>query len=302
LNNIDEKMNSEANNLRKKLSRQEGWLSIVINVILFGIKYWAGVVSGSLALMADAWHTLSDSISSIFVLVSTRFSHKNPDKEHPFGHGRFELVASIFIGVLLVVIALSFIREGIEKYVDKGSANYGWIAIGATVLSVLMKEGLAQFAFWGHRRTESDILRADGWHHRSDALSSIVILIGIFIGRYVWWIDAALSVVVAFFLFYAAYDIIKNSISVIIGESATPEFEQKVRDVAYSSVDKDIFLHHFHLHNYIVHKEITFHIRLPKDLTIEKAYSITKKIEVDLREKLDIESTIHVDPLTTNDK
>ncbi len=295
-------MNSEANNLRKKLSRQEGWLSIVINVILFGIKYWAGVVSGSLALMADAWHTLSDSISSIFVLVSTRFSHKNPDKEHPFGHGRFELVASIFIGVLLVVIALSFIREGIEKYVDKGSANYGWIAIGATVLSVLMKEGLAQFAFWGHRRTESDILRADGWHHRSDALSSIVILIGIFIGRYVWWIDAALSVVVAFFLFYAAYDIIKNSISVIIGESATPEFEQKVRDVAYSSVDKDIFLHHFHLHNYIVHKEITFHIRLPKDLTIEKAYSITKKIEVDLREKLDIESTIHVDPLTTNDK
>jgi cation diffusion facilitator family transporter len=302
LNNIDEKMNSEANNLRKKLSRQEGWLSIVINVILFGIKYWAGVVSGSLALMADAWHTLSDSISSIFVLVSSRFSHKNPDKEHPFGHGRFELVASIFIGVLLVVIALSFIREGIEKYVDKGSANYGWIAIGATVLSVLMKEGLAQFAFWGHRRTESDILRADGWHHRSDALSSIVILIGIFIGRYVWWIDAALSVVVAFFLFYAAYDIIKNSISVIIGESATPEFEQKVRDVAYSSVDKDIFLHHFHLHNYIVHKEITFHIRLPKDLTIEKAYSITKKIEVDLREKLDIESTIHVDPLTTNDK
>ncbi|MDA3817637.1 MAG: cation diffusion facilitator family transporter [Prolixibacteraceae bacterium] len=302
MNNIDEKMNSEANNLRKKLSRQEGWLSIVINVILFGIKYWAGVVSGSLALMADAWHTLSDSISSIFVLVSTRFSHKNPDKEHPFGHGRFELVASIFIGVLLVVIALSFIREGIEKYVDKGSANYGWIAIGATVLSVLMKEGLAQFAFWGHRRTESDILRADGWHHRSDALSSIVILIGIFIGRYVWWIDAALSVVVAFFLFYAAYDIIKNSISVIIGESATPEFEQKVRDVAYSSVDKDIFLHHFHLHNYIVHKEITFHIRLPKDLTIEKAYSITKKIEVDLREKLDIESTIHVDPLTTNDK
>ncbi|HKK82037.1 MAG TPA: cation diffusion facilitator family transporter, partial [Prolixibacteraceae bacterium] len=229
-------MNSEANNLRKKLSRQEGWLSIIVNVFLFGVKYWAGVVSGSLALIADAWHTLSDSISSVFVLFSSRFSHKEADKEHPFGHGRFELVASIFIGVLLVAIAFSFIREGIEKFMDKGSADYGWIAIIATVLSVLMKEGLAQFAFWGHRRTESDILRADGWHHRSDALSSIVILIGIFIGRYVWWIDSALSVVVAFFLFYTAYDIIKSSISVIIGERATPEFEQKVRDVAYASV------------------------------------------------------------------
>jgi cation diffusion facilitator family transporter len=297
LNKIGERMSSETNNLRKKLSRQEGWLSIIVNVILFGIKYWAGIVSGSLALVADAWHTLSDSISSIFVLVSSRFSHKDADKEHPFGHGRFELVASIFIGVLLVVIALSFIREGIQKFVDRESANYGWIAIGATVLSVLLKEGLAQFAFWGHRRVESDILRADGWHHRSDALSSIVILIGIFIGRYVWWIDSALSIVVAFFLFYTAYDIIKSSISVIIGERASPEFEQKVRDVAYASVDKDIYLHHFHLHNYIVHKEITFHIRLPKDYSIEKAHSITKKIEDNLRTELEIEATIHVDPL-----
>ena len=212
------------------------------------------------------------------------------------------MVASIFIGVLLVIIAISFIREGIEKFMERESANYGWIAIGVTVLSVLMKEGLAQFAFWSHRLTKSDILRADGWHHRSDALSSVVILIGIFIGRYLWWIDAALSVVVAFFLFYTAYDIIKNSISVIIGESATPEFEQKVRAVAYSSVDIDIYLHHFHLHNYIVHKEITFHIRLPKDLTIEKAHSITKKIEEDLRERVDIEATIHVDPLTISDK
>lgn len=290
-------MSSEANNLKKKLSRQEGWLSIIINLLLFVAKYWAGIVSGSLALVADAWHTLSDSISSIFVLISSRFSHKKADKEHPFGHGRFELVASIFIGVLLVVIAISFIRGGIEKYVDRESANYGWIAIAATVLSVLMKEGLAQFAFWGYRRTESDILRADGWHHRSDALSSIVILIGVFIGRYIWWIDSALSLVVALFLFYTAYDIIRSSISVIIGEQATPEFEQKVRDVAYASVDKDIYLHHFHLHNYIVHKEITFHIRLPNDYTIERAHSITKIIENDIRNKLEIEATIHVDPL-----
>jgi cation diffusion facilitator family transporter len=290
-------MSSEINKLRKKLSKQEGWLSVAVNILLFALKYWAGIVSGSLALVADAWHTLSDSISSLFVLVSARFSHKDADKEHPFGHGRFELVASIFIGVLLVFIAINFIRGGIEKFIDREQASYGVIAIVVTAFSILMKEGLAQFAFWSYRRTDSEILKADGWHHRSDALSSVVILVGIFVGRYVWWIDSALSVVVAFFLMYTAYDIIKNSISVIIGERATPEFEKKVREVAYGSAHQDIYLHHFHMHNYLTHKEITFHIRLPGEYSINKSHSVTKKIENALREQLEIEATIHVDPI-----
>ncbi|MBN1768678.1 MAG: cation transporter [Prolixibacteraceae bacterium] len=290
-------MNSKTNALRKKISKQEGWLSVVVNILLFGLKYWAGIMSGSLALVADAWHTLSDSISSLFVLISARFSHKKADKEHPFGHGRFELVASIFIGVLLIVIGLEFIRGGIEKFLNREQATYGAIAIVVTVVSILMKEGLAQFAFWGFRRTDAGILKADGWHHRSDSLSSVVILIGILIGQYIWWIDSALSVVVAFFLLYTAYDIIKSSISVIIGERASPEFEKKVRVIAYQSASQDIYLHHFHLHNYVTHIEITFHIRLPGDCTISESHSITKKIENDLRRELEIEATIHVDPI-----
>ena len=290
-------MKNNPNELRQKISKQEGWISIVVNLLLFALKYWAGVISGSLALIADAWHTLSDSISSIFVLISAKFSFKEPDKDHPFGHGRFELVSTIFIGILLILIAIGFVKEGIEKLLDKQDANYGWIAITVTVISIVLKEALAQYAFWGYRKTNSETLKADGWHHRSDSISSMVILAGIFFGRFVWWIDAVLSIIVAAFLLYTAYEIIKNSISAIIGEGANPELIDKVKKIAFEVAKTEIYLHHIHLHNYIIHKEMTFHICLPPEYTIKHAHTITSQIELKIRQEINIEATIHLDPL-----
>lgn len=290
-------MQTESNQLRKKISQQEGWISIFLNVLLFGLKYWAGIVSGSLALIADAWHTLSDSISSVFVLVSAKVSFKEADKDHPFGHGRFELITSIFIGVLLVVIGLNFIREGYLKFIDRGEAHYGWIAIVVTIVSILLKEALAQYAMWGFRKTGSETLKADGWHHRSDAISSVIILAGILVGRFIWWIDAALSVVVALFIIYTAYQIIKNSISIILGEEVDDDLVQKVALISNEIAGAEVYLHHVHLHNYITHKELTFHVCLSPDYTIEKAHDMINRIEDRIRVEFNIEATIHVDPL-----
>lgn len=290
-------MENTSNELRQKLSKQEGWISIIVNVILFAFKYYAGVISGSLALIADAWHTLSDSISSIFVLISAGYSFKKPDKEHPFGHGRFELITSIFIGVLLILVGGSFIKEGVSKFISREEAHFGTFAIVATIVSILLKEALAQYAFWGFRRTKSETLKADGWHHRSDAISSVVILVGIFVGKYIWWIDSLLSVIVAFFLLYAAYKIIKNSISSILGEEVSSELIEKVKTLSNEVVGDDIYLHHLHLHNYVTHQEMTFHICLPNELNIFEAHQITNLIEKRIKNELNIEATIHIDPL-----
>lgn len=290
-------MLENTNQLRKKYNQQEGWISIVVNVLLFVLKYWAGIASGSLALVADAWHTLSDSISSVFVLVSAKVSFKKPDKEHPFGHGRFELVTSIFIGVLLIFIGFNFIKEGYDKFIDKGEANYGWLAIVVTLLSILLKEGLAQYALWAYRKTGSDTLKADGWHHRSDALSSVVILIGIFVGRYIWWIDSALSVIVALFIIYTAYQIISDAISLILGEKVDINLKKQVKKLAKELSDQKLHVHHMHVHNYVTHKELTFHICLPPQCTIEVAHELITELESKIRSELGIEATIHVDPL-----
>ena len=102
----------------------EGRVSLVFNIILFGVKLWAGMVSASAALIADAWHTLSDSISSLVIIVGTHVSQKKPDKEHPFGHGRAELIASLVIGLLLAFIAVDFFIEGIYRLQEHTEAQY----------------------------------------------------------------------------------------------------------------------------------------------------------------------------------
>ena len=120
----------EAQNKKKNaLAFSEGWISIGVNVLLFGLKFWAGIVSGSVAIVADAWHTLTDSVSSVIVLIGIKVSKKPPDKHHPFGHGRAELISTLFIAFLLGWVAIHFATESIEKLKYHELANYGIVAV-----------------------------------------------------------------------------------------------------------------------------------------------------------------------------
>lgn len=278
----------------------EGWVSILINIVLFALKYWAGIVSGSVAIIADAWHTLSDSISSAIVIIAARASKKPADKEHPFGHGRAQLIASIVIGVFLALVAFNFILESITRLRMHESANYGKVAIIVIVISILGKEFLAQFAFWTGRKSKNPSLRADGWHHRSDAISSVVVLTGIFVSDYFWWIDGALGIAVALLLFYASWEIFKESISPLLGEEPDEEFIEKIKKICYEESNMEIYLHHLHLHDYVDHKELTFHVRLPGNMKVSEAHDISTRIERRIRNDFGISSTIHFDPVENN--
>ena len=282
---------------RKKASYVEGTLAIIGNILLFALKYWAGIVSGSIALMADAWHTLSDSISSVVVVVGAKLASKKPDKDHPFGHGRWELVSSIIIAMLLVLIAVGFIRESITQLQERGSANFGTLAIVVTAISVLAKEAMAQYAFFLARRSGSSTVRADGWHHRTDALSSLIILIGILLKDYFWWIDGVLGLIVSLMLIYAAYDIMMEAVNKILGEEPGEELIREIRQIISSLYDFDLCPHHFHIHNYISSKELTFHIQIDGRLTVEEGHAIADAIEEAIREKLSIMATIHMEPI-----
>jgi cation diffusion facilitator family transporter len=275
----------------------EGWVSIAINILLFALKYWAGIVSGSVAIIADAWHTLSDSISSIIVIFGAKTSKIPPDEEHPFGHGRAELISSLIIGVFLSVIAFNFLIESITRLNNHESATFGKEAIIAIVASIFLKEFLAQFAFWTSRKSKNNSLKADGWHHRSDAISSVVVLIGIFMSDYFWWIDGALGIIVAGLLFYASYEIFRDSYSPLLGEEPDKELIDKLIEIGKQVSEIEIYMHHFHLHNYGHHNELTFHIRLPDEMSIKEAHRISSKLERRIRKEFDMYSTIHFDPI-----
>ena len=288
---------NQSNVERKKLVYQQGWVSIFANGLLFVSKYWVGVASGSIALMADAWHSLSDSLTSLIVIVGAKISSKPPDDEHPFGHGRAELIASIIIGVILGFVGFEFAKESISKLVNREGVQYGAAALWVIIISILVNELLAQYAFWIGRKTGNPSLRADGWHHRSDALSSVIILVGIFFAKYFWWIDGVLGFIVSVMLFYAAYDIIKDGTNPLLGEKPEEDLLSDLKKIANETAGMETHLHHVHMHRYGEHMELTMHIKLPKETTLKNAHKIADDIEMEIARKLSMEATIHMEPL-----
>jgi cation diffusion facilitator family transporter len=281
---------------------QEGIVSIITNTALFGLKLWAGIVSGSIAITADAWHTLSDSLSSIFVIAGARLASQKPDKDHPFGHGRWEHIASIFIGILLGIIAWGFMTDAVAQFQNHESASFGTLAIVVTLISIVVKELLARYAIQLGKKTDSSAIKADGWHHRSDALSSIIILVGIFFTDYFWWIDSLLGAIVAIMIFYAAYSIIRDSINKLLGEKPSEALIEHIQEIIKVLYRQDLHAHHFHIHNYVTHKELTFHIKLEKEIPLEKAHKVATHIEETVFEELGVRATIHVEPIDVNHK
>lgn len=284
---------------RIKAAKLEGWVSIIINTLLFILKYWAGIISGSLALIADAWHTLSDSVTSIIVLISSHFAGKPADKEHPYGHGRAEVIASLIIGVLMIIVGIEFLQKAFTRFGSGESANFGNLAIIVTILSIILKEALAQMAERLGKKHNLLSLIADGKHHRSDALSSVIVLAGIFFSKHFWWIDSILSIAVAILIGKAAIEILSGSIDTLLGRKS----EQDVIDIV-KNVCEDIQArhkvmldpHHFHEHRYGQHTELTFHVYLPGNWQVASSHSIIDEIETVLRKKYHIEATIHIDP------
>ncbi|MDR2484804.1 MAG: cation diffusion facilitator family transporter [Treponema sp.] len=275
----------------------EGIASVIVNSALFILKLWAGIITGSIALAADAWHTLSDSISSVIVVIAVKLSSKKADKEHPFGHGRWEQIASLFIAVILGIIAYDFFKNSITQFSNRGKTEYGAIAVIVTVFSIILKELLAQYAFYIGRKTGSISVKADGWHHRTDALSSIVVLIGIGFAKQFWWIDSVLGIIIALMLFYATFEIMKETITKLLGEEPGQDLINKINTEVKKIYNDDLKIHHFHLHNYVLHKELTLHIRLDKNLTIENGHKTATVIENMIKEQFDMAATVHVEPL-----
>lgn len=278
------------------------WISIFGNIFLFILKLWAGLVSASVAVIADAWHTLSDSISSIIVLISVKVSEKRPTSKFPFGFGRSDTIASGILSIMLVVISFEFLIQGVQKLIEKETATYGIIVYVAMILTVIFKEIMAQISIWGAKKSGIKSLKADAWHHRSDAISAIVILIGVILSKFFWWIDGVLGILVALIIAFTAFDIMKDVFKSVIGESPDEEYKQKLKSIVHEAANMEVYPHHIHLHAYGNHHEVTFHIYLPPTLEILLAHEMTDAIELALKEKMNSIATIHVEPLPENFK
>jgi cation diffusion facilitator family transporter len=281
---------------KKSLGYLEGFSSVVLNTALFVLKFWAGTRIGSVAMKADAWHTLSDTLTSFVLIFGFWLSARPADEKHTFGHGRAEAVSSVIIGTLLAVVGANFLKESVVCLVNRRSVTFELFGIIVFLISAVTKESLAQFSFWAGRKTESKSLAADGWHHRSDAIASALIVLGALFEKYFWWMDGVLGIGVSILILYATFSILRDASSYLIGESPAGHLEKKIRGAIQSAHPALDSIHHIHVHNYGDHLEITAHIKLPPEMDVEEAHNIATKAEIVLKKYLKAEATIHIEP------
>ncbi|MGB8953062.1 MAG: cation diffusion facilitator family transporter [Candidatus Aminicenantales bacterium] len=283
---------------KKRLGYLEGGLSVGINTALFALKFWVGRRVGSVAMVADAWHTLSDTLTSVVVILGFWMASRPADEKHHFGHGRAESVGSVVIGTLLAVVGFSFLKESVVRLINHQAVSFQTFAVVVFVISAVVKEGLAQFSFWAGKKVHSKSLKADAWHHRSDAIASGLIVIGAFLGRYFWWMDGVLGIGVSLLILYATFAIIREAASYLLGEAPKKDLRRQISD-AIQKIDPSLEdIHHLHIHYYGDHMEVTAHLRLPSHMNVDEAHAITSKVEAIIKRETKAEVTIHIEPLS----
>lgn len=275
------------------------------NIVLLTFKFIAGTLGHSAAMLADATHSLSDFLTDLLVLVFVNVSAKPQDKSHDYGHGKFETLATFFIGLALVAAATGIIVSGAVKFADwLGGAELeapGRLALWAALVSILVKEILYQYTKRKGKALDSQAVVANAWHHRSDALSSIGAAIGIggaiLLGNRWTVLDPLASIVVGAMLVKVAWDVLKNSINELTECSLPEETEHEIEEIitSFPDVTEPHNLRTRRIGNRIA---IEAHVRMDGQLPLHTVHERATDIERKLKERFgeDTHVTLHTEP------
>ena len=282
-----------------------------VNVVLTAFKFAAGILGHSAAMLADAVHSLSDFLTDLVVLVFVRISGKPADKEHDYGHGKFETLATALIGVALLVVAggIIFRSSGTLVAWYRGAAlpKPGMLALWAAIISILFKELTFQYTVRKGRKLKSPVVEANAWHHRSDALSSIGALVGIggaiLLGDRWTVLDPLASLIVGFFIVRVAWKLLKNCIGDLMEASLPDEVEKEILQIVTSFPDVQD-PHNLRTRRIGSHYAIEFHIRMDGNLPLVQAHERSHFIEQALKERFGPEThvVVHVEPVKPSPK
>lgn len=276
------------------------------NAALLTFKFIAGVLGNSSAMIADAVHSLSDFVTDLLVLVFVSISAKPQDQSHDYGHGKFETIASFLIGLALVAAATGIVVSGVLKFLawlDGAQLEApGWIALWAALLSIAIKELLYQYTARKGRQLDSQVMIANAWHHRSDALSSIGAALGIglaiLLGRRWTVLDPLASIVVGLMLVKVAYELLKTSINELTESSLPADTEQEIMQIiqSFDDVRQPHNLRTRRIGNRIA---IEAHVRMDGRLPLSTVHERATTIERKLKERFGTHThvTLHMEPI-----
>ncbi len=276
------------------------------NVALLTFKFIAGVMGHSSAMIADAVHSLSDFITDVIVLAFVHVSAKPQDKDHDYGHGKYETFATFIIGLALIAAATGIIVSGVAKLIDwaggKELAAPGWLALATAIISIIVKEVLYQYTVKSGKRLDSQALVANAWHHRSDALSSIGTTVGIggaiLLGQRWTVLDPLASVFVGGMLVKVSINLLRKSVGELTESSLSSDIEQEIEDIICSFPDVSE-PHNLRTRRIGNRFAIEAHVRMDGNLPLSSAHHRATAIERRLRERFGPQThvTIHMEPV-----
>lgn len=302
-------MNNKHYSIEERTSRADRvtWLSVGVNTFLMVLKLVVGLIGHSAALVADALHSASDFATDFAVLIGMRLARRPQDVDHPYGHGKYETLAAVIVGVALAAVGVAITFHAghtivLAWWAGDYPAQPTLLALGAALVSIVIKETLYQLTVRVACETQNDALLANAWHHRSDALSSIGTAAGAGVaallgGKWVL-LDAAAAAVVGVILLRIAWEIVRDSLDKLMEQGMTPAENQQIYDLVHT-VPGISEPHHLRSRRVGTVAVIELHFRVNPEMTVREGHDLATQVERHVRAAFgeDAIVTVHVEPI-----
>jgi cation diffusion facilitator family transporter len=294
------KKSEDTKSSRGKYVRKITWIGLLTNILLAGIKFSAGYFGRSQALVADAIHTLTDTATDIAVIAGSHYWSRPPDECHPYGHRRLETLITVFIGIMLAAAGMGIGWQAISTLHKTPGLPPGWIALIATLISIVTKEIIYRWTAAAGKRIRSPALVANAWHHRSDAISSLPVLIAVGGAMLfpTWsFLDNVGAAVVSIFILHAAMKIIWPGISELIDAGAPGEVRKKILKIA-GKCDGVHEIHKVRTRFISTAIQVDMHIVVDRSISVREGHCIADDVKDQIISGIPdvLDVVVHVDP------
>jgi len=295
-------------NIRDKQVRQKygylgGFVGIVCNIILSGVKVAVGLMANSIAITADAVNNMSDAASAIITLVGFKITNKPADREHPFGHARIEYVSAMIVSFMVILVGFEFLKSSFERVRNPEAIKFDIISFSVLIISIGVKVWLSRFYKSIGARIGSKAMEASATDSLSDVITSSVVALSLLTSLWITFpIDGYIGLLVSAFIIYSGINLTKETLDPLLGEAPEPEFITEITEKTMR-YDGIIGIHDMIVHNYGPGRcVVSLHAEIPAKMDIMKAHDIIDLAEQEISEEMDIHIVIHMDPINTDDK
>ena len=289
--------------VRERYGILSGAVGIALNLLLSAGKLFAGLMTGSISITADAFNNLSDAGSSVVTLVGFKLAGQKADDGHPFGHGRMEYLAGLLVSLMILLVGVELGRSSIGKILHPEEVDFSLVSTGILAASILVKLWMGQFNRGLGRKIGSAAMAATAADSLSDAVATAAVLAGTLVNRFAHVnIDGWVGLAVAVFILRSGWGAAKDTINPLLGESPDPELVKQLRELVLSH-PQVVGMHDLIIHDYGPGRRLcSFHAEVPQDADILDAHDAIDHIEREIKEKFGIETTVHMDPIATADE